>query len=112
MTPRAGIRVLCFAVALLPGTAAPADPQGLDLTMQVLRKDEKVDDRLVNRIELPGARLAGRARAKGGASDKSDPPAPPTPQEYKAWVEQYRESQRERRREAWDNYRQWREQQK
>jgi hypothetical protein len=107
MKLRACVWGLCFAVAGLPGTAASADPQGLDLTMQVLRKDEKVDDRLVNRIELPGGRLGARKNARG-----TEPPAPPTQQEYQAWVEQYREAQRDRRREAWENYRQWREQQK
>lgn len=107
MKLRPCVRGLCFALAGLPGMAASADPQGLDLTMQVLRKDEKVDDRLVNRIELPGRRPGARAGAQGAG-----PPAPPTQQEYQAWVEQYREAQRDRRREAWENYRQWREQQK
>ena len=109
MKLRSWVRGLCFALAGLPGMAASADPQGLDLTMQVLRKDEKVDDRLVNRIPLPGARpgALGRGRARG-----AEPPAPPSPEEYQAWVEQYREAQRDRRREACENYRQWREQQK
>ncbi|HKY91483.1 MAG TPA: hypothetical protein VJM11_10610 [Nevskiaceae bacterium] len=110
MKVRSCVVGLCFAVAGLPGTAASADPQGLDLTMQVLGKDEKVDDRPVNRIELPGARPGARLRGRTRAG--SDPPAPPSPEEYQAWVEQYREAQRDRRREAWENYRQWREQQR
>jgi hypothetical protein len=97
---------MCLTVAWLPGTAASADPQGLDLTMQVLRKDEKVDDR-VNRIELPGVRPGARGKTRA-----NDTPTPPSQQEYQAWVEQYRQSQRDQRREAWENYRQWREQQK
>lgn len=96
---------------------AGTDAQGLDLTMQVLGKTDKVDDRLVNRIEVPGF-AQGRApnNSTRGSTRKEDapatPPPPPTPQEYQAWVEQYREAQRERRLEAWERYRQWREQQR
>lgn len=46
-----------LAALLLSTSGWAADTDGLDLTIEVLGKNERIDERIVNRIEVPGVRL-------------------------------------------------------
>lgn len=88
------------AIALFSGLSEPAsagDAPGLDLTMQVLGKDDKFDDRLANRIRVPGIGAgisAERAKAAAAAAkDRQDA------------RQDNRDDRRERRDEAVERYR-------
>lgn len=48
---------LGLAALLLSSSGWAADTDGLDLTIEVLGKNEQIDERIVNRIEIPGVRL-------------------------------------------------------
>lgn len=85
-----------MAVGVTPARAAD-DAAGLDLTMQVLGKDDKVDDGLVNHILIPGVGAAAAERAKGAAEAR------------RASREENRESRRERREDAVERYRERRD---
>lgn len=63
--------------------ARAADTDGLDLTIEVLGKHERVDERIVNRIEVPGIRLnqPGRDAAAPPAAEAALPPVLPPPLE-------------------------------
>lgn len=78
------LSTLLFAGALvvvLPARAADTD--GLDLTIEVLGKNERVDERIVNRIEVPGIRLGARSAAAGikPGTETASPPIQPPPLE-------------------------------
>lgn len=60
---------LLVALLALPLHARADDARGLDLTMQVLGKDDRVDDRLVNRILIPG--VGSTARAEAAAAERA-----------------------------------------
>ncbi|MGQ0619984.1 MAG: hypothetical protein ACT4QA_08725 [Panacagrimonas sp.] len=83
-------------LAGIPMTAMAEDAAGLDLTMQVLGKNDKVDDRLVNRILVPGI---GAARAAQGSGDRN------SAKERQALREDNREARKEQREEALERYR-------
>lgn len=72
MTPLPMRQVFVFSLALglavLPLQAHADKGGGLDLTMQVLGKDERVDDRLVNRIQVPGI---GGALSREAAAERA-----------------------------------------
>lgn len=95
VAPLAGILLLavCFP-------ARAQDAAGLDLTMQVLGKDDRVDDRLVNRIQIPGI---GGGQAAAGERVRAEA------RERQAAREENREARRERREEALERYRERRE---
>lgn len=63
--------VACLAAGLLvmPLHSKADDTGGLDLTMQVMGKDDRVDERLVNRILIPG--IGGAARAEAAAAERA-----------------------------------------
>lgn len=48
--------VTAFPALGLSALAQAADTDGLDLTIEVLGKNERIDERIVNRIEVPGVR--------------------------------------------------------
>lgn len=50
-------RVLLCVLLGGPAAGWAADTDGLDLTIEVLGKDEAIDERIVNRIEVPGVPL-------------------------------------------------------
>lgn len=95
---------LAGALLLLAFTAPSLhaeDAAGLDLTMQVLGKDERVDDRLVNRIQIPGI---GALQA-----GESGPRRTEAREERRETREENREARRERREETLERYRERRE---
>lgn len=62
-TPRKALWLLAGSL-LLGGpfaAAAAADAQGLDLTIEVLGKHDRIDDRIVNRIAVPGVQFDPQA---------------------------------------------------
>lgn len=70
---------LLLGLALcLPAAARAADTDGLDLTIEVLGKNERIDDRIVNRIPVPGVQLDPRTAA-ADAHPGVDPSAVPLP---------------------------------
>ncbi len=57
-----------LAVLLLSTSGWAADTDGLDLTIEVLGKNEQIDERIVNRIEVPGVRIEPAAAEPGPAA--------------------------------------------
>lgn len=58
-----GARLLVLGCALASAAGArAADPSGLDLTIEVLGREDRVDERIVNRIEVPGLPRDGLGR--------------------------------------------------
>lgn len=96
-------RRACAASLLVTLLSSPLhawadDAGGLDLTMQVLGKDDRFDDRLVNRILIPG--VGGAARAEAAAAERA------SAREERQAAREERRSQRfesrERRRDRGD----------
>lgn len=75
---RSASGVLLGLALCLPAAARAADTDGLDLTIEVLGKNERIDDRIVNRIPVPGVPLDPRAAAADARPDV-DPSAVPLP---------------------------------
>ena len=95
-----------------------ADATGLDVTIEVLGREDRIDERIVNRIDVPGVEVDGRKSAGplqglgatvGGAvtggtglvNGVVEGVAPLVPLlRYDEWVQQRREAEQERRRES------------
>lgn len=119
-----------FALSLmlcLPAARAN-DAAGLDLTIQVLGRHDNIDERIVNRIEIPGVEVErlpieqqplaavggtvnGVLDAVGGVVEGVvEGVAPLLPLlRYDEWVEQKKEAEQDRRREARERARERRE---
>ena len=112
---------LLAAVAILLGvsSAYAGDAAGLDLTIEVLGRNDSVDERIVNRIEIPGVEverlpldqrplaavgntvngvLGGVGGIVEGVVEGVAPLLPLL--RYDEWVEQRKEADQDRRREA------------
>lgn len=105
--------------------ASAADASGLDVTIEVLGRDDRIDDRIVNRIDVPGVAPGGKAAAAGtpvpglgstvngavtgvtglveGVVEGVVPLVPLL--RYDEWVQQKREAERERQRDSQDRSR-------
>lgn len=102
-------RVLWWCGALLASSAYAADTSGLDLTIEVLGREDRIDERIVNRIEIPGVSadpsappltavgeaVTGVGGVVEGVVDGVVAPLLPILR-YDQWVEQRREVGRER----------------
>lgn len=107
ISPRAAKYVAAIAIAVLlsaPMTAMADAAAGLDLTMQVLGKNDKVDDRLVNRILVPGIGTARGGQRAAGAQDRSS-----AREERQTLREENREARKEQREEALESFRERRD---
>lgn len=64
------IKNMAAALSLLAACcgASAGDMDGLDLTLEVLGKDQVVDDRLVHRILIPGLVAQSSSETNGGTS--------------------------------------------
>ena len=122
-------RGLAFLALMLCLPAAQAgDADGLDLTIQVLGRNDNIDERIVNRIEVPGVEVDrlpieqrplaavggtvnGVLGAVGGVGEGVvGGVAPLLPLlRYDEWVEQRKEAEQDRRREARERARERRE---
>lgn len=98
-------QVVLSALVMLTGVAMPAWADAgaaLDITMEVLGKNEHVDERLVNRIEIPGV---GRDRVPVSAAQRSQDERERQERrqqnrdDYREARQQRREDARERQRE-------------
>jgi hypothetical protein len=94
---------LVFGAALVGGASGVARASdagaGLDLTMEVIGKDERLDERVINRILIPGV-----PPASGNAEDA----AAARKLRMDAWRQQ-REAARERAEERREQFRERRE---
>ena len=124
-----GIRlvVLGGVLSMLAPAAWAADASGLDVTIEVLGRNDRVDERIVNRIVVPGVETDRRGApppapplqnlggAVGGTvkgvtdlvggvvGEVVDGVAPLVPLiRYDEWVQQRREAEQERQRESRD----------
>jgi hypothetical protein len=126
-----GIRRLVMLGGVLSLAAPgvwPADASGLDVTIEVLGRNDRVDERIVNRIVVPGVGVAqgesskaplpplqGLGAAVGGTvkgvtglvdgvvGGVVEGVAPLVPLlRYDEWVQQRREAEQERQRESRD----------
>lgn len=121
-----------FVVALMlciPAVRA-SDAAGLDLTIDVLGRNDRIDERIVNRIQIPGVPLeraatpaerrplaavgdavggvlGGVGGAVGGVVERVVPARPLL--RYEEWVEQRKEAEQDRRRDARERARERRE---
>lgn len=98
-------------LALLVPMVLAAQTESLELTLEVLGREDRIDERIVNRIEIPGLRtepmrdvagtLGGVAGGVGetlqGVTDGIVAPVLPLLR-YEEWVEQRREAGRDRDR--------------
>lgn len=100
---RAGWGLLVVGVALAcaaPGAVQAGDSAaGLDLTMKVIGKDERLDERAINRILIPGMPSAGGNAKDAAAARKL---------RVDAWRQQ-RQAARERAEERREQFRERRE---
>lgn len=113
------VRVVVLSGVLfsLASGALAADAAGLDVTIEVLGREDRVDER-VNRIDVPGVKvdrdqpgapLQGLGATVGGTVDgvtglvngvvESVVPLVPLLR-YEDWVQQRREAERERQRDS------------
>lgn len=107
MMKRAATMLVSLCAA---GPVLAADPAGLDLTIEVLGREDRVDERIVNRIEVPGVTTERAAlpvldaagnviKAVGGVVGTivEGVVAPRLPVlRYEEWVQQRHEAGRER----------------
>lgn len=117
-------------VALMLGLPAAQanDASGLDLTIDVLGRNDSIDERIVNRIAIPGVALerapaerrplaavgeavdgvlGGVGGVVGGVVEGVAPALPLL--RYEEWVEQRKEAEQDRRRDARERARERRE---
>jgi hypothetical protein len=120
--------VLGGVLSMVARGAWPADASGLDVTIEVLGRNDRVDERIVNRIAVPGVDqrassqqappvlpLQGLGSAVGGTvkgvtglvegvvGGVVEGVAPLVPLlRYDEWVQQRREAEQERQRESRD----------
>lgn len=105
-------------MCLFAPAARPADTTGLDVTIEVLGRNDRIDERIVNRIDVPGVDPDGRRAVEplpglgatvGGAVEGVtglvdgvvDGVAPLVPLlRYDEWVQQRREAEQARERES------------
>jgi hypothetical protein len=118
-------RGLVFVALMLglPGAWAN-DASGLDLTIDVLGRNDSIDERIVNRIAIPGVAmdrapgerhplaavggvLGGVGGVVGGVVERVAPALPLL--RYEEWVEQRKEAEQDRRRDARERARERRE---
>jgi hypothetical protein len=105
------MRLALLALLVAPPLFA-ADASGLDLTIEVLGREDRVDERIVNRIEIPGIQMdrvqtdvlnpvtgavGGVVQGVGGLVEGVVTPLLPVLR-YEEWVEQRRAAGRERER--------------
>ena len=117
-----GIRLVALGAALSMCTQAAwsSDAAGLDVTIEVLGRNDRIDERIVNRIDVPGVEverrtpLQGLGAAVGGTVNGVtglvggvvEGVAPLVPLlRYDEWVQQRREAEQERQRESRDRRR-------
>ncbi|WP_420466689.1 hypothetical protein [Panacagrimonas sp.] len=91
---------LSGALASLPAWSSEA--QQLDLTMEVIGKDERLDERVVNRIAIPGV------RSGPVSGDRAEAAAQARQQRQDAW-QQRREAARQRADSARERFQERRE---
>jgi hypothetical protein len=110
--------VLGGVLSLLVPVAEAADASGLDVTIEVLGRDDRVDERIVNRIQVPGvggdlSRPLAPRQSLGGTLGNTvsgvtdlvdgvvDGVAPLVPLlRYEEWLQQRREADQDRQRES------------
>lgn len=103
---------LAWVALLLAPPLFAADAGGLDLTIEVLGREDRIDERIVNRIEVPGVPIdrvqqdvlnpvtgavGGAVQGVGGLVEGVVAPLLPVLR-YEEWVEQRRAAGRERER--------------
>lgn len=115
------MRLAGLAALLVVAPLYAADPAGLDVTIEVLGREDRVDERIVNRIAVPGVQVErapgtplgavggvvegvgetvnGVGGVVGNVVDGVVAPLLPLLR-YDEWVEQRREAGRERDRDA------------
>lgn len=116
-----GIRlvVLGGVLSMLVPAAEAADASGLDVTIEVLGRDDRVDERIVNRIQVPGVDMdrsrplaapqqglagtignaaSGVTNLVEGVVDGVEPLVPLL--RYDEWVQQRQEAEQERQRDS------------
>lgn len=95
-----------------------ADAAGLDVTIEVLGREDRIDERIVNRIDVPGVEVGGRKpleplQGLGATLDGTvtgvtglvngvvEAVVPLVPLlRYDEWVQQRREGEQERQRDS------------
>ena len=115
---RSGLVVAGGLLLVFARSAGAADAAGLDVTIEVLDRNDRIDERIVNRIVVPGvevdrkqplAPLQGLGAVVGGTVNsvtglvngvvESVVPLVPLLR-YEEWVQQRREAEKERQRES------------
>jgi hypothetical protein len=118
MWPRAGVVAFGGMLFGVAGGTWAGDAAGLDVTIEVLGREDRIDERIVNRITVPGvavdrrqpvAPLQGLGNAVGGTvtgvtglvNGVVEGVVPLVPLlRYDEWVRQRRESEQSRQRES------------